>query len=58
MSEQRRALCVELAEVDRLIVELQTRLISYKTNTNPEWGHVENLRHYKQRLRELLGREE
>ena len=57
MSEQRRALCVELAEVDRLIVDLQTMLISYKTNTNPEWGHVESMRYYKQRLMELLGRE-
>ena len=56
MSEQRRAMCCELAEVDQLIAELQTALIAYKTNTQPEWEQVAEVRDIEQRLRALLGR--
>lgn len=55
--EIRRALCVDLAEADSLVAELQALLETYKANTAPDWGHVGDVRHYNQLLRELLGRE-
>lgn len=55
MSEQRRALCAELAEVDAEIAELQQWLLTYKANTSPTWDEVHRLRLVKTLLDELLG---
>lgn len=54
-TEQRRAMCAELAEIDKLVDEFKTMIRDrYYCNTDPSWGHVGDLRHYKQRLKELL----
>lgn len=54
MSEERRAVCVELAEIESMIKDLDQRLDPYRKNTEPQWGHVQFLRSIKRQIREML----